>query len=87
VIATAGFSLPHNPGRLFPTSPERAAPFSRSEGTYLAVDTCRMAKKSEPQKPISWKVYKIASKAAWPGEVEAPNAAIASETAAAEGAG
>jgi hypothetical protein len=36
------------------------------------------------------KVYKIASKAVlavWPGEVEAPNGATASETVAAEGAG
>jgi hypothetical protein len=29
---------------------------SRIEGTYLAVNTCRMAKKLEPPKPIRWKV-------------------------------
>jgi hypothetical protein len=47
-------------------------PFSRIEGTYLAVDTCRMARKSEPAKPVSSKVhFKIASKAVWPGEVGA----------------
>jgi hypothetical protein len=31
-----------------------------------------MAKKPELPKPISWNVYKIASKAVWLGEVEAP---------------
>jgi hypothetical protein len=29
-----------------------------------------MAKKPEPQKPIVWNIYKIASKAVWLGEVE-----------------
>jgi hypothetical protein len=38
-----------------------------TEGTYLAVDTCRMAKKTEQQKPISWKIYKVASKIMWMG--------------------
>jgi hypothetical protein len=44
-----------------------------------------MAKKPEPTtKPISWNVYKIASKAVWLGEVEAPDEAAAMEKAAAE---
>jgi hypothetical protein len=33
-----------------------------------------MAKKPEPPpKPINWKVYKIASKLVWLGDVEAPD--------------
>jgi hypothetical protein len=36
-----------------------------------------MAKKPEPPKPIIWNVYKIASKAVWLGEVEAPDEAAA----------
>jgi hypothetical protein len=36
-----------------------------------------MAKKPEPPKPICWKVYKIASKAVWLGDVEAPDEATA----------
>jgi hypothetical protein len=43
-----------------------------------------MAKEPEPPKPISWNVYKIASKAVWLGEVEAPDEATAIEKAAAE---
>jgi hypothetical protein len=44
-----------------------------------------MAKKRlEPPKPISWNVYKIASKAVWLGEVEAPDETVAMEKAAAE---
>jgi hypothetical protein len=43
-----------------------------------------MAKKPELPKPISWNVYKIASKAVWLGEVEAPGEAAAIEKAAAE---
>ena len=31
--------------------------------------------------PIIWNVYKIASKAVWPGEVEAPDEAAAMEKA------
>jgi hypothetical protein len=50
-------------------------PFSRIEGTYLAVDICRTAKKPEPPKPIRWNVYKIASKAVWLGAIEAPDEA------------
>jgi hypothetical protein len=54
------------------------------EGTYLAVDTYRMAKKPEPPKPISWNVYKIASKAVWLAEVEGTDEAAAIEKAATE---
>jgi hypothetical protein len=43
-----------------------------------------MAKKPEPPKPISWNVYKIASKAVGLGEVEAPDEATAMEKATAE---
>jgi hypothetical protein len=31
--------------------------------TSLAADTAGMAKKPEPSKPITWNVYKVASKA------------------------
>jgi membrane-bound lytic murein transglycosylase B len=44
-----------------------------------------MVRKPEPsQKPINWKVYKIANKAVWLGVVEAANEATAMEKAAAE---
>jgi hypothetical protein len=44
-----------------------------------------MAKnRPETPKPTSWNVYKIASKAIWLGEVEAPDEAAAMEKAAAE---
>jgi hypothetical protein len=43
-----------------------------------------MAKKPEPPKPLSWNVYKIASKAVWLGEVEAADEQAAVEKAAAE---
>jgi hypothetical protein len=43
-----------------------------------------MAKKPEPPKPISWNVHKIASKAVWLGEVEAPDEATAIERGAME---
>jgi hypothetical protein len=43
-----------------------------------------MAKKPEPPKPIRWAVYKIAAKAVWLGEVEAPDEATAIERGAAE---
>jgi hypothetical protein len=43
-----------------------------------------MAKKPEPPKLIRWNVYKIASKAVWLGEVEAPDEAAAMQRAAAE---
>jgi hypothetical protein len=44
-----------------------------------------MAKKPEPPpKPINWKVYKIANKLVWLGDVEALDEAAATEKAAAE---
>jgi hypothetical protein len=43
-----------------------------------------MAKKPEPPKPISWNVYKLASRAVWLGTVEAPDQAAAIEKGAAE---
>ena len=42
-----------------------------------------MAKKLQPPNPISWNVYKLASKAVWLGEVEATDEAAALEKAAA----
>jgi hypothetical protein len=45
----------------------------RIEGTYLAVDTCRMAKKSEPAKPATWTICKIAAKQKRLGVIEAPD--------------
>jgi hypothetical protein len=42
-----------------------------------------MAKKPEPPKPIIRSVYKIASKAVWLGNVEAPDETTAMEKAAA----
>jgi hypothetical protein len=41
-------------------------------------------KKSEPPQPLRWNVYKIASKAVWLGEVEAPDEATAIEKGAVE---
>jgi hypothetical protein len=41
------------------------------EDACAEADTAGMAKKPEPQKPIVWSIYKIASKAVWLGEVEA----------------
>jgi hypothetical protein len=43
-----------------------------------------MVKKPEPPKPTSWKVYKIANKLVWLGDVEAPDQAAAVEKAAEE---
>jgi hypothetical protein len=43
-----------------------------------------MAKKPEPPKPTRWRIYKIAAKAVWLGNVEAPNEAAAIEKGAAE---
>jgi hypothetical protein len=54
------------------------------EDTFLTADTCRMAKKPEPSKPIIWIIYKIAAKAVWLGEVETPDEPTAMEKAAAE---
>jgi hypothetical protein len=53
--------------------PKGPRPFGRIEGTYLAVDTCSMAKKPEPTKPIIWIVFL--------GIIEAPDEAPASERA------
>jgi hypothetical protein len=70
---------------LFPRRFGRGRGFaSRIEGTYLPVDTCRMAKKPEPPKPITWSIYKIAAKAVRLGTVEAPNEATAIEKGAEE---
>jgi hypothetical protein len=44
-----------------------------------------MAKKPEPPpKLIIWKVYKIANKLVWLGDIEAPDETAATEKAAAE---
>jgi hypothetical protein len=58
--------------------------FRSVEPTCLPADAAGMAKKPEPPTTIVWKVYKIASKAAWLGEVKAPDEATAMEKAAAE---
>jgi len=50
----------------------------------MATDNAGMAMKPEPSKPTTWKIYQIASKGVWLGEVEAPNEATAIEKAAAE---
>jgi hypothetical protein len=43
-----------------------------------------MARKPEPPKPITWNIYKIAGKAVWLSEVEAPDEASAMEKTATE---
>jgi hypothetical protein len=43
-----------------------------------------MARKSEPPKPTTWSIYKIAAKAVRLGTVEAPDETTAIEKAAAE---
>ena len=53
------------------------------ERTWLAADTAGMAKKPEPPKLLRWNLYKIASKAVWLGEIEAPDEQAAMEKAAA----
>jgi hypothetical protein len=58
--------------------------FSKIEETYLPADTAGMAKKSEPPKPVTWNIYKFASKAVWLPTVEASDEATAMEKAAAE---
>jgi hypothetical protein len=42
------------------------------------------AKKAEPPKPIRWAIYKVAAKATWLGNAEAPDEAAAIEKGAAE---
>ncbi len=44
-------------------STEEPGPFSWIEGTYLAANICRMAKKPEPPKHMTWSIYKLAAKA------------------------
>jgi hypothetical protein len=65
-------------------SPKGPQSFNRIERTHLAADTCSMAKKPEPPKPIPWGIYKIAAKAVWLGNVEAPDEATAIQKGAAE---
>jgi hypothetical protein len=43
-----------------------------------------MAKKPEQPKPVRWGIYKLAAKAVWLGNVEAPDEASAIEKGAAE---
>jgi hypothetical protein len=43
-----------------------------------------MAKKPEPPKPVTWSIYKLASKAVWLGEVEGLDEAATIEKGAAE---
>jgi hypothetical protein len=43
-----------------------------------------MVKKPEPLKPVTWNIYKFASKAVWLGTLEASDEATAMEKAAAE---
>jgi hypothetical protein len=43
-----------------------------------------MAKKPEPPKPIVWGIYKLAAKAQWLGNVEAPDETAAIEKGGAE---
>jgi hypothetical protein len=45
---------------------------------------CGMARKPEPAKPITWNVYKIASKVVWLGAVEASDETDAMEKGSAE---
>jgi hypothetical protein len=56
--ADVGFAREARSRRFAPPSPDgehcKAGAFSRIEGTYLAVDTCRMTKPPESPKPISW---------------------------------
>ena len=79
--------------RLRQRQPEDRGLSAGLEGTYLAVDTCRMAKKPEPPKPtkkpeppksVRWVIYKLAAKQTWIGEVEATTEAEAIEKAAVE---
>jgi hypothetical protein len=55
------------------------------EPTKFPADTCRMARKAEPPpKPIRWGIFKIAAKAIWLGNLEAPDEATAIEKGSAE---
>jgi hypothetical protein len=55
--------------------------FGKGKVLALAVDTCRMAKKPDPPKPVT-SIYKLASKAVRLGTVKAPDEAGAMEKAA-----
>jgi hypothetical protein len=82
-IAHMGASLNH--AILFPSTHFRNIRASKLiEGTYLAADTCRMAKKPEPPLRSSWNIYKVAKKAIWLGIVEAPDKQAAIEKGAKE---
>jgi hypothetical protein len=63
-------------------STDRRLP-SRIAGTP-AGRYCGLAKKPQRPKPIVWNVYKIASKAVWLGEIEAPDDTTAMEKVGAE---
>ena|SRR5712672_3725067 len=54
------------------------------EPTYLAADTCRMARKPEPLSLSSCDVFKIASKAIWLATIEATDERDAIERVAQE---
>jgi hypothetical protein len=77
------------PARI-PESLERSRPalaalaFSRLKILASRGDTAGMARKPEPPKPIAWGIYKIAAKAVWLGNVEAPDEATAIDKGAAE---
>jgi hypothetical protein len=52
------------------------------ECTYLAADTCQMARKTEP--PISWAIYDVTTRAVRLGTIEAVDEAAAVEKATEE---
>jgi hypothetical protein len=54
------------------------------ECNQAALQAAGMAKKPELPKPTNWSIYRIAAKAVWMGEVEAPDEAAAIEKAASE---
>jgi hypothetical protein len=51
---------------------------------WLPSDTAAIAKKTDPSKPTTWTIYKIAAKAVRLGTVEAPDEAAAIEKGTAE---
>jgi hypothetical protein len=61
-------------------------PFARAAvaATYLAADTCQMAVKTEPTRPISWAIYNVTTRAVWLGTIEAVDEAAAVEKATQE---
>jgi hypothetical protein len=54
------------------------------ERTYLAANTCCMAKKPDPPQLSTWAIFKIAKKSVWLGSVKAPDKQVAVEKAAQE---